>query len=169
MLHVDLNRLQREGRVRVDEAVAPGSGFWDGTGATPHTPLEVHLEAQQVGPDVVVRGHLAGEFDLTCRRCLEPVVAGIDEELGLLYRARLEPGDDEPADVLPLPRGGALDLTTPVREHVLLAVPTYVYCQEGCRGLCPQCGANLNQAVCACTSEEADDRWAPLRQLKAEE
>jgi uncharacterized protein len=71
--------------------------------------------------------------------------------------------------VLPLPRGGALDLTTPVREHVLLAVPTYVYCQEGCRGLCPQCGANLNQAVCACTSEEADDRWAPLRQLKAEE
>lgn len=135
----------------------------------PHTALEVRLEAQQAAADVVVRGRMAGEFELTCRRCLEPVVAGIDEELGLLYRAGMEAADDEPADVLPLPRSGSVDLTVPIREHVLLAVPTYVYCRDECKGLCPRCGANLNQAVCGCTSEEADDRWAPLRQLRVDQ
>jgi uncharacterized protein len=169
MLHVDLNRLQREGRARVDVDVAPSDGFWNGTDVAPHTPLAVRLEAQQAATDVVVRGRMAGEFELACRRCLEPVVAGIDEELALLYRAGMEPGDDEPADVLPLPRGATLDLTVPVREHVLLAVPTYVYCRSECRGLCPQCGANLNQAVCGCTWEESDERWGPLRQLRVDE
>jgi uncharacterized protein len=169
MLHVDLNRLQREGRARVDADVAPSDEFWNGTDVAPHAPLAVRLEAQQAATDVVVRGRVAGEFELACRRCLDPVVAGIDEELALLYRAGMEPGDDEPADVLPLPRGATLDLTVPVREHVLLAVPTYVYCRGECRGLCPQCGANLNQAVCGCTSEESDERWGPLRRLRVDE
>jgi uncharacterized protein len=169
MLLVDLNRLQREGRTRVDADVSPTDGFWDGTGVTPHSRLEVRLEAQQAATDVVVRGRVTGEFELACRRCLEPVVAGIDEEVGLLYRAGMEPGDDEPADVLPLPRSGTLDLTAPLREQVLLAVPTYAYCQEECRGLCPLCGANLNHATCGCTSEDVDDRWGPLRRLKSDE
>jgi uncharacterized protein len=169
MLFVDLNRLQREGRARIDASVPPDDRFWAGSNLAPHTPLDVRLEAQQAATDVVVRGRMAGEFELSCRRCLEPVVAGIDEEVGLLYRAGMEVGDDEPADVLPLPRSGTLDLTGPLREHVLLAVPKYVYCREECRGLCPQCGANLNQAVCGCISEEFDDRWGPLRQLRVDE
>ncbi len=169
MLHVDLNRLQREGRARIDAEVGPGDAFWRDAELKPHSPLEVRLEAQQAGPDVVVRGQLRGQFELSCRRCLEPVVGGIDEEVGLLYRAGTEVGEDEPADVLPLPRVGSLDLADPLRELVLLAVPKYVYCREGCKGLCPGCGTNLNEAVCRCTSEDVDDRWAPLRQLKVDE
>jgi uncharacterized protein len=169
MLLVDLNRLQREGRARIGADVGLDAEFWQGTDLKPHTPLAVRLEAQQAGADVVVRGQLAGEFELGCRRCLEPVVAGIDEEVGLLYRAGMAPGDDEPADVLPLPRSGTLDLTEPLREQVVLAVPSYVSCREDCRGFCPHCGTDLNQADCGCTAEASDDRWSPLRQLKVDE
>jgi uncharacterized protein len=169
MLLVDLNRLQREGRARIDAEVDPRDRFWEETGLVPRSPLSVSLEAQQAGPDVVVRGRMTGSFELSCRRCLEPVVGEIDEDVGLFYRAGSEPGDDEPADVLPLPRAGTLDVAEPLREQVLLAVPAYVHCREDCRGLCPRCGANLNEADCGCTSEATDDRWAPLRQLKADE
>jgi uncharacterized protein len=169
MLVVDLNTLARAGRSRVDVEVPPGHAFWQDSGVTPHSPLQIHVEAQQAGPDVVVRGTLKGEFELECRRCLAPVVAGIEETIGLLYRAGTEPDADEPADVLPLPRGAELELTEAVREHVLLAVPRYVICRKDCQGICPECGANLNEAACGCEKEEVDDRWAPLRRLKADE
>jgi uncharacterized protein len=71
--------------------------------------------------------------------------------------------------VLPLPRTATLDLTEPLREHVLLAVPRYVLCGEDCRGLCPRCGTNWNTAECQCAVHGEDDRWAPLRRLKMDE
>jgi uncharacterized protein len=169
MLVVDLNRLGREGRARIDTDVPPGDPFWAGTETSPEGPLRVEVEAQQAGADVVVRGRLCGEFNLDCRRCLAPVVAGIDEEFGLLFRAGTSLEDDEPADVLPLPKGAELDLTAPIREQVLLAVPRYVYCRSECPGLCPHCGRNLNEGPCGCTRQDEDDRWAPLRRLKADE
>ncbi|MEJ2502203.1 MAG: DUF177 domain-containing protein [Gemmatimonadota bacterium] len=83
---MDLNRLQREGRARIDADVPPEASFWSELGLTPRSPLEVRLEAQQAGPDVVVRGRLRGRFEQACRRCLEPVEVAVDEELGRLYR-----------------------------------------------------------------------------------
>lgn len=166
MLVVNLARVEREGRARVDAEIPPDDAFWKDLDVEPSAPLTVRLEAQQAGPDVVVRGALHGVFGMACRRCLDRVETEIDEELGVLYRAGVEE-DDEGGDVLPLPeRGNELDLTGPVREQVLLAVPRYVYCREDCKGLCATCGANLNETTCECAPEELDERWAPLRQLK---
>ncbi|HSH45000.1 MAG TPA: DUF177 domain-containing protein, partial [Longimicrobiales bacterium] len=129
MLAVNLTRLHREGRVRVDAEVPPDAAFWEDLDVEPGGPLEVRLEAQQAGPDVVVRGELHGVFGMTCRRCLKPVEVEIDEEMAVLYRAGGTEEGEAGGDVLPLPeRGDELDLTGPVREQVLLAVPRYVYC-----------------------------------------
>lgn len=168
MLLVDLNRLAREGRARVEVDIPTDAAFWEETDLTPRSPLEVRLEAQQAGPDVVVRGRVSGVFDQACRRCLEPVEVEVDEELGRLYRAGEELEDDESEDVLPLPDHAELDLSEPVREQVMVAVPRYVYCRAECQGLCPQCGTNLNESECDCTTDELDERWAPLRQLKSD-
>jgi uncharacterized protein len=167
MLHVDLNRLQREGRARIDADIPMEATFWKDLELAPRSPLEVRLEAQQAGPDVVVRGRVRGRFEQACRRCLEPVEVEVDEELGRLYREG-EEAAEESEDVLPLPTGAELDLAEPVREQVLLGVPRYVYCREDCRGLCPMCGTNWNESTCECTVEEEDERWAPLRQLRTD-
>lgn len=167
MLVIDLNRLRREGRIRLDTDVAAEDPFWQNLDVTPRSPLRVRIEAQQAGHDVVVRGEIEGAFGLACRRCLEPVTVEIDEELGLLYREGELVEDDEGGEVLTLPETGTeLDLAGAVREHVLLAVPRYAHCREECKGLCPHCGTNLNEATCDCTVEESDERWAPLRRLK---
>lgn len=168
MLVVDLTRLRREEQARLDVDLPPDAEFWNDIHLEPVAPLEVRLEAQQAGPDVVVRGRVSGAFAGECRRCLEPVTVTIDEELGRLYRAGEDMAEEESEDVLPLPRGSELSLREPVRETVLLAVPEFVYCREDCAGLCPYCGTNLNESSCECTVEEEDERWAPLRQLKSD-
>lgn len=163
MLRIDLHRLWREGRATIQAEIPPEDAFWKELDVTPAGPLSVRLEAQQAGPDVVVRGEVEGRFGLACRRCLEPATVGIDEEVGLLYR---EGEAEEDGDVLALPETDELDVSVPVREQVLLSVPRYAYCREDCRGLCPHCGANLNEGTCGCTVEEEDERWAPLRRLR---
>ena len=168
MLHVDLTRLAREERARVDVDVPPDADFWADMDVTPESPLEVRLEAQQAGPDVVVRGRIQGTFGQECRRCLAPVEVEVDEEIGRLYRTGDALEDDESEDVLPLPDTAELDLSGAVREQVMVAVPRYVQCRADCQGLCPQCGTNLNESECDCTTDELDERWAPLRQLQSE-
>lgn len=163
MLRIDLHRLRREGRARIEAEIPPGDAFWQNLDVAPTGPLSVALEAQQAGPDVVIRGELVGRFGLACSRCLEAVTVGIDEEVGLLYR---EGEAEEDGEVLALPDSDELDLAGPVREQVLLGVPRFAYCRADCRGLCPHCGTNLNEATCGCTVEELDERWAPLRRLK---
>ncbi len=169
MLKVDLVRLERQHRVRLDDAVTPGDSLWAGSDVRLARPLEVQLEAQQVGHDVVVRGQLTGAAKLECRRCLVAVCVPIAEDLAVLYQAGVDAVEAEQSEVYPLPaRGQELDLGPMVREQVLLAVPPYAICSEGCKGLCPTCGKNLNEGPCACEPETGDERWAALRRLKSD-
>lgn len=169
MLSVDLVRLERQRRVRLDDAISPQDPLWAGTDVHLARPLDVHLEAQQAGHDVVVRGRLSGEAALECRRCLKAICVPIAEEVSVLYQVGVGAVEAEEMEVYPLPaRGNNLDLSGMVREHVVLAVPAYAICSEACRGLCPKCGKNLNEGPCECAPVEGDERWAALRRLKSD-
>jgi uncharacterized protein len=58
-----------------------------------------------------------------------------------------------------------LDLAHMLREQFYLAMPMRPLCREDCRGLCPQCGTNLNVDSCGCTRERHDPRFDGLRTL----
>jgi uncharacterized protein len=169
MLKVDLGRLAREHRIRIDEDVAADDPLWSGLDVTFRGPVTLRLDVQQAGADVVARGQLAGTVAMACRRCLKPVLRELDEELTLVFRSGVAGPDADAEEIYPLPpRGQELDLSRPLQEHVVLAVPQYVICEEACRGLCPWCGTNLNESSCDCTVEEEDPRWAVLRRLRPE-
>jgi uncharacterized protein len=115
------------------------------------------------------RGRLAGE----CCRCLAPVEQELEADLQLLLQRQPFSGeereavaaDDEDIEILN-PGAVQVDLRERLREAVLLDLPLRVYCREDCRGLCPQCGHNLNSGPCVCAASQADPRWAALRDLK---
>jgi uncharacterized protein len=46
------------------------------------------------------------------------------------------------------------------------ALPMSVLCRDDCAGLCPRCGADLNEGSCDCTDDEMDPRWAALEALR---
>lgn len=169
MLKVDLGLLKREKRLEVDELVPADSLLWGEAGAAFDGPLRVRLEVEESGEDVIATGLLTGTGVMACRRCLEPVGIELDHPVRLWFRAGISETEAEAEEdnVYALaPRSRELDLSAAVREHVVLAMPEYVMCKEDCRGLCPQCGTDLNRETCDCTAEPVDDRWAALRRAK---
>jgi uncharacterized protein len=111
----------------------------------------------------------------TCSRCLgpaeTPVRVGVEEEflptVDVNTGAPLPPPEDEDAGAFLIDEHHHLDLTEAVRQALVTEQPMQPLCQDECAGLCPQCGADLNQGRCACPTEEIDVRWAALIGLPA--
>lgn len=106
--------------------------------------------------------HVKFSLDLVCDRCLEPFVR--DEDLSFEHTLVQKLDSDQDEDYILCP-GGVLDLGELVRTDVLLELPTKVLCSEDCKGLCEQCGQNLNFGSCKCEKKEIDPRLAVLGQL----
>lgn len=166
MLKVNLAALDR-GEVRIHEQVAADDPMWDGSGVNLVEPLEVDLTARSVGDGVLLRGRLRATVERECRRCLAGVRQPVDDTVDMLFAPIGEDEDELGGEVYPLPeRGQELDVTDAVREQLLLRAPQYALCEEACRGLCPQCGTNLNEGSCDCVSEAAPSPWDALKQVK---
>jgi uncharacterized protein len=168
MLNLSLTAIAR-GAVTVEGEIPPDDPVWEGTDLALAEPLRVELRAHSVGEGLLVRGTMRTRLRLECRRCLAPVEQEIDDEVDLLF----EPMADEEeevalsGEVYPLPpRGDQIDLRPALREQLLLRVPDYVVCDEECRGLCPQCGTDLNRATCSCVPETGPSPWDALAKLK---
>ena len=82
------------------------------------------------------------------------------------YDAKAVMSADGGEDVILLhPNDNIVDMTDQIRQVLALAMPMKPICSEDCRGLCPQCGANLNEETCDCRSDEIDERWEGLKDL----
>jgi uncharacterized protein len=78
-----------------------------------------------------------------------------------LFRQHPQPDDDS----YPL-RDERIDLEPMVREVLSVELPLAPHCDEGCKGLCPVCGADRNRATCGCETQARDPRWAALDALR---
>lgn len=168
MLRVNLGQLHREGSVDVEAQLASDDELWKDTDLVWARDVEATVRASYAGTgEVVARGKVAGTLVQECRRCLERVDTEFEEELTMVFVDDADEDEDGGAYALE-PVGETLDLSSAVREEIVLAVNPFVVCKPECRGLCPQCGQNLNEGSCDCTQEESDPRWAALRELKSE-
>lgn len=132
-----------------------------------------HHGGREYVDDIRLVGKLAGRVELNCARCLEPVSQDISWSFDLLYRPlSTDKGKDEVSITEAETEIGyyqdeGLELDDVLREQVLLAVPIKVVCRTECKGLCPQCGQNLNEGVCGCQENPANPRWNALKDLKS--
>lgn len=123
-----------------------------------HVTVQLHLEALTDG--IVVDGELRVPWHGVCRRCLAETGGTQVSEVHELYQRTIT--DPEAFELA----GDQLDLREAVRELVLLDVPTTPLCRPDCAGLCPTCGANLNDGACGCAPAPADPRWAALADFR---
>lgn len=170
MLKLDLAKLEREGSLQVQAAVPEGDPLWDGTELRFRSALDVDLRATSLASgEYLVRGALRGTVGQECRRCLQPVDVPVDVEVTFLFGAPDVLGDATDGDVRPIdPGAGEIDLGEPIREELILSIEPYALCSPSCKGLCPQCGADLNVETCECVKEERDPRWDALRALRTD-
>lgn len=106
----------------------------------------------------MVRAHAVG----TCDRCLEEAPFDIAGEIQEYYLFEApEDEDDESCedDFELVGEDRMVDLSEPINDAVVMDTPFVVLCRPDCKGLCPTCGANLNEGDCGC-AEAAEEAWA---------
>lgn len=122
----------------------------------PEGPMRYDLFAERLGDELLVRGAVEEDFSCTCVRC------GCDFD----WTAR-DGGVSFSVEVAP---DAFADLTEDLRECIILSFPSNPLCKDDCKGLCPQCGADLNLGPCKCgPSGGGDLRWGGLDALKGAE
>lgn len=108
--------------------------------------------AQVQGNALLVTGTLQTPVTLRCSRCVRtfefPLRVGT-----FVFHQELH-GED------------FVDLTANIREDIILELPQRALCDANCRGLCPNCGQDLNQGPCRCKPTRGDMRWRALDQIK---
>lgn len=134
-------------------------------------PIEVHVQVTGMGDDFLLDLYVSSDGFFTCDRCNEDFVRKIEGQIQTLLTFDADKaGTDADADVRLLPpRTTEIDLQGDVIDALALAIPVKVLCQESCKGLCPQCGTNLNVKVCGCHEQAGDPRWDALKNLKFDE
>jgi uncharacterized protein len=127
------------------------------------------LTLDSVDGGIEVAGTVLAPWEGECRRCLKPVSGTVGAEVREVYRPR-PPGEppDQDEETYPL-SGELLDLRPLVRDAILLELPIAPLCGEDCEGLCPTCGADLNDGPCGCPPPSGDPRWAALDVLRPTE
>jgi len=144
-----------------------------------HGTAELDLYAEDA--HAFASGTFKGEVTVACSRCVTPVKLPIDEKLRVTFVPQHELPDDaaagdgedgaevaeEDLDLFPYD-GESVDLEPLFREQFVLAVPFAPLCREDCKGLCPQCGIDLNTETCDCEHGWEDPRLAALKQFKSQ-
>lgn len=161
-------------RLAADVALtlAPAAGGGDEL-AFPE-PCTGRVTALNTGTGIAVTADLAGEAELTCARCLVryryPFTVHFAEEYRQVEGVATDAIDQEIEEpdghTYVLYHGNEIDLSEVVRQNVLLALPMKPLCTEACRGLCPVCGQNRNEADCGCAGDRTDPRLEALAEWK---
>jgi uncharacterized protein len=120
-------------------------------------------------------GTVKTTLELPCSRCLEPFTWPVDAAFDLRYQPHtLNTGEGEreiEEDDLSTAfyENDEIDLGQLMREQFYLSLPMKPLCSEACRGLCPQCGMNLNRGTCDCKPDWHDPRLAALKELRTKD
>ncbi len=133
-------------------------------------PLTGHVRMRRTNQGLLVDGWVELTLELSCNRCLkefeQPMHIDFEEQyyptVDVVSGLPLPPFDEN--EVFPIDAHHQVDLTEAIRQHVLLALPMVTICREDCKGLCSQCGHDLNFGPCEC-EPEVDARLSVLKTL----
>ena len=124
-------------------------------------PVRVGGTVRNMAGALSLEGTAETTLELACDRCLKPFVRELALPVSTLLAEELE---DEENDEIVLLEDGAVDLDEVFTTALVLSMDAKHLCSEDCKGLCPTCGADLNQGPCGCR-KEPDPRFAALAQL----
>lgn len=132
--------------------------------------VELKLKLTNAETRILVQGTAKATVILDCARCSEEFKLPLEVELEENFVPVTSPEADasgiDAYEVLTY-KEDRLYIDEMLRQNFLAAVPMQPICRDGkCKGMCDQCGANLNTDTCSCEKEEIDPRWVALNEIK---
>ncbi len=137
------------------------------------------VKLSRVDNDIRVNGAIEAQVEATCVSCLDTfkIEQKIPLELFLSPGEEAAEADSEEEEILAEDEESGIDHYNPEEpieigrmavELLSVALPMHPRCKEDCKGLCQECGANLNHETCNCR-HIADPRWQALAKIKLED
>jgi len=137
--------------------------------AAPAGPVTGELTVENAGSLLLVRGHLHVTLRMPCVRCLkegeQELEIEVEEEFASEGAGPEVRTIDRDEPELSAMTDFVLDAQEFARQQVVASVPMSFLCRPDCRGICPECGKDLNEGPCQCPTESGDHRWASLGEL----
>lgn len=125
-------------------------------------PVRVTGTVRALSGIVDLKAHAETKMRFSCSRCLD----SYEREISLDVDERLSrETEEDDFDTIQLSEGDTVDLTDILTKDIISSLPIQTLCSEDCRGLCQECGANLNRETCDCDREQVDMRLEALRDL----
>lgn len=154
-MKIDVNAIRFDiGAVQqVDEAAMMDDLELDGRTVELPEPVHLRLTVTNTDDKYLVMGKMTLRARVECARCLEKFLLPMEIEFFEEF------SKDE------MENENQLDLTDSIYEHILLDLPIKTLCSEDCKGLCPQCGQNINLRDCGCDRRVTDPRLVKLQEF----
>lgn len=130
--------------------------------------LSFHGRMENKDRVITISGEVCCVLEASCDRCGDAVTIPIRCDLLESFTNLEEKADEEAQeeeDVIHFFEGDEIDLLPYAEQAIFLAMPMKTLCRPDCKGLCPQCGINLNENECSCDKSPIDPRFAVLADL----
>ena len=139
--------------------------------------IDYDVALTNAGEGILVTGILKAHVVGVCDRCLEEAtfdVAGEVDEYYLFEEPEHVEGEDDDVEFSLVSEDHTIDLSDAFLSALVMETPFVVLCREDCKGLCPVCGANLNEEDCGHAAQIEESRrpaspFAALADLKLDE
>jgi uncharacterized protein len=153
--------LHRPGSSRAVRLEVPVTGLTRSAAVVEEgDPVVLDLRLESLAEGILASGEVRGRWSGACSRCLTPV----RQDFAVWMRELFE---HHPVEYETYPvEHEEIDLEQPLRDTVLPELPQVPLCDPGCLGLCPTCGADLNETACSCPPTAVDRRWDSLREIE---
>lgn len=132
--------------------------------------VDARLTATHTTPGAYLEGDATASCEQECSRCLKRVRMHVTAEFAEQYYATVgvisgEALEAAPPDAKSIGSDFHIDLSPLLTEELLLALPLAPLCRPDCKGICPECGEDLNDRPHS-HDLVVDERWAKLQQLR---
>ncbi len=129
-------------------------------------PVKIEGEIHKTGESYILNTSIYCEYNEYCDRCLKEFPNKIEAVLsGRLIEMSKKKETQDDVENLIYYEGDDVYLEELVISTILLSLPMKSLCDEGCKGLCPVCGTDLNKEQCDCEDNDIDPRLAKLKEL----
>jgi uncharacterized protein len=135
-------------------------------------PVNVVLDLNRNPDHIRIIGTIEGALRVSCHRCLGRFRLPFNEPVDIYLVADQRVSNVEEKELVPdelayeFFDGEVIEVDQLVAEQIFLALPVKVLCREDCKGICPGCGANLNEEDCRCKTESRQSPFAKLKLIK---
>lgn len=120
-------------------------------------PIVYKMDITNTGEALLVEGSASGAATIACARCLDDVRYDLEGQIDGYFLLEAPDFEDEEDDFEfdVLPSDHVLDIEPLICAALIMDAPLVPLCRDDCAGLCPTCGANLNEGPCDCGPDEA--------------